>query len=234
MNLDQIRVLAVVPARGGSQGIIKKNLKKINGVSLIGHVGEVVKELSWVDKTIISTDDQAMADEGRLYGMDAPFLRPASLATGTATGIDTWKHALLFAEEYYGMRFDISIYLEPTSPCRIAKDVLVTVSTLLEQDCIAAATVSKTPGSFTPHKTLTIDPKGHIGFYLSEGEKYSIRQMIPDYYHRNGICYAVLRDTLLNNNSIIEDNCAAVIIDRPVVNIDEPYDLEMARSILGR
>ena len=227
-------VLAVVPARGGSKGIPKKNLRRLLGRSLIGMAGDVVQALPWVDRAIISTDDPAMAREGEAHGLEAPFLRPEELAADMATGKDAWKHAFLFAEAHYGMRFDISIYMEPTSPCRTPEDVERTVTALVDGGHMAAATVSRTPGSFTPHKTLTVDGDGHIGFYHPDGKNYSTRQKIPPYYHRNGICYAVFRETLLDSDSIIEERCAAVVIDRPVVNIDEPFDLELAEFILAR
>lgn len=235
MDLHSINILAVVPARGGSKGISRKNIREVGGMSLIGRVGKVVKELSWVNKVVISTDDSKMAEEGVKFGMDAPFLRPANLSSDTATGMDTWKHAFQFAEKYYGMCFDISVYLEPTSPFRLAEDIERTVLALADSSNSAAATISKTPGSFTPHKTLTINDKDHIRFYLPEGKHYSTRQKIPSYYHRNGICYAMKREALLlEQDCTINDNCAAVVIDRPVVNIDDPCDLDYAEFLLKK
>ncbi len=233
MDLDSINILAVVPARGGSKGIPKKNLCKVGGISLIGHVGKVIQQLPWINKTVISTDDLNMAKEGLLYGIDAPFLRPDELSSDSATGVDTWRHAFMEAEKYYNMCFDVSIYLEPTSPSRIAEDVERTVLMLADNKNKAAATVSRTPGSYTPHKTLTINENGQVGFYLKEGKKFSIRQNIPSYYHRNGICYAITREALLERDCILSENCAAVVIDRQVVNIDEPYDLEYARFLFS-
>ena len=92
----------------------------------------------------------------------------------------------------------------------------------------AAATVSQTPAHYTPHKTLTVED-GTIGFYLEGGAGYSLRQSIPNYFHRNGICYCVTREALMEAGEILEQDCAAVIIDRPVVNIDEPFDFELAQ-----
>ncbi len=234
MDLDMMNILAVVPARGGSKGIPRKNLCEIAGVSLIGHVGQVIRQLPWIDKAVISTDDSKMAEEGKRYGIDAPFFRPEALSSDNATGVDTWKHALVSAEKHYGIQFDISVYLEPTSPFRQAVDIERTVLELASKEHLAAATVSRTPGSYTPHKTLTIDEKGDVAFYLKEGRKFSIRQKIPSYYHRNGICYAMKRDALLACDCILTNRCAAVIIDRDVVNIDEPVDLEFARMLFEK
>ena len=104
----------------------------------------------------------------------------------------------------------------------------------MESNCDAAATVSRAPAHFTPHKCLTLDDDGIIGFYRENGPLFSIRQKIPDYYFRNGICYALKRHTLLDKGMIIEKNCMAVIITRSVVNIDDQDDLEYAEFLFQR
>ena len=125
-------------------------------------------------------------------------------------------------------------WFEPTSPLRRPEDIILTVDTLIESGCDAAATVSLAPAHFTPHKCLTLDESGVIGFYHTEGHRYSLRQIIPQYYHRNGICYALKRKTLLEKNTIIEENCKAVVIERPVVNIDDEHELEYAEFLFQK
>ncbi|MDZ7696608.1 MAG: acylneuraminate cytidylyltransferase family protein [Deltaproteobacteria bacterium] len=234
MSRNDLNILAVVPARGGSKGIPRKNLQKVSGLSLIARAAQVAKSLDWIDAAIISTDDHEMAEEGRKHGLDVPFIRPVHLASDTALGIDVWRHAWLACEEHYGKRFDISIKLEPTSPLRRPKDVERTVRTVIEEDHPAAATVSPTPAHFSPHKTLKVSDQGIIGFYLQDGAKFSLRQGIPQYYHRNGICYAATREHVVEKGMIIDHETAAVIIERPVVNIDELYELELAEWLLNR
>lgn len=234
MSIRGLSVLAVVPARGGSKSIPRKNLRPLAGLSLIGHAARTLRALEWVDAMILSTDDEEIADEGRAQGLDVPFLRPDTLASDTAKSVDMWRHALLAAEEHYGTRFDLSILIEPTSPLRRPEDLTRTVAAMLDADSAAAATFSRTPAHYTPHKTLTVDERGRIGFYLSGHPPVTLRQEIPAYYHRNGVCYAVRRGTLLDAGTIIENDCVAVLIDRPLVNIDEPIELELAEFLLGR
>ena len=124
--------------------------------------------------------------------------------------------------------------LEPTSPLRRPEDITSTVKALVEKNCDAAATVSRAPAHFTPHKCLTLDENGIIGFYHQDGRQFSIRQKIPAYYFRNGICYALNRHTLLEKGMILEENCTAVIIARPVVNIDDQDELEYAEFLFGK
>jgi CMP-N-acetylneuraminic acid synthetase len=230
---DGRTVLAVVPARGGSKGISKKNLREIGGVSLVGRVGDLARSLKWLDARVLSTDDSEIAEEGRRHGLDVPFLRPDDLAGDLAGSHGVWRHALIAAEAHYGRRFDISVLLEPTSPLRKGEDLAATVKALLDGHHKSAVTVSPAPAHFTPHKCLTL-AEGRIGFYHPQGAQHSTRQTIPTYYFRNGICYALRRDTLMQDDAIIGDDCAGVIIDRPIVNIDDPFDLELAEFLLER
>ena len=231
MSLHGLNILAVVPARGGSKAIPRKNLCHVGGISLVARAGQVVGSLPWIDARILSTDDREIADEGRAHGLDVPFMRPDEFSGDLANSIDMWRHAWLESEKHYGIRFDISVLLEPTSPMRRAGDITSTVELLLGDDYKTAATVSPAPAHFTPHKCLTVSD-GMIGFYHDAGAKHSIRQTIPTYYFRNGICYAVRRKTLVEDGMILGDRSAAVIIDRPIVNIDDPFDLELAEFLL--
>ena len=234
MAYEGFKILAVIPARGGSKGIPRKNLCKINGISLVGHAVKVAQSLKWIDRTVLSTDDEEIAGEGRNYGLEVPFMRPAELASDTASSYAVWKHVWLTSEEHFKEHYDISVLLEPTSPMRRAEDITITVRALLESDCDAAATISQAPAHFTPHKCLTLDENGIIGFFHQKGRQFSIRQKIPAYYFRNGICYALKRSTLIEKGFIIEKNCKAVVIERKVVNIDDQHELEYAEFLFQK
>lgn len=227
-------VFAIVPARGGSKGIPRKNLRQLGGISLVARAARVATSLPWIDACILSTDDQEIAEEGRRHGLDVPFMRPADLSGDEALGVDVWRHAWMACEAHYGKGFDVSIKLEPTSPLRRPEDVERTLRTMIAGGHPAAATVSPTPAHYTPHKTLTVSGDGIIGFYLADGADFSRRQKIPQYYHRNGLCYAATRAQVVDRRMIIDQAAAAVIIDRPIVNIDDPFELELAEWLLER
>jgi CMP-N,N'-diacetyllegionaminic acid synthase len=225
-------VLAVVPARGGSKSIPRKNLKMVGGVSLVGRAAQIAAALPLIDAALISTDDPEIAAEAKAHGLDAPFMRPPELSGDTASSVDMWRHAWLAAEAHYGKRFELSVLLEPTSPMRRPEDVERTLRALVDAGAPAAATVSPTPAHYTPHKALEINDKGEIIFYLEDGARHSLRQGIPAYYHRNGLCYAVTRDHLVNKGYIIDHGAVAVVVDRHVVNIDDMFELELAEWLL--
>tara|TARA_R110002049_G_scaffold13509_2_gene58414 strand:- start:60034 stop:60753 length:720 start_codon:yes stop_codon:yes gene_type:complete len=233
MSFRNKNILAVIPARGGSKGVIRKNLRHIHGKSLIAHAAECVNQLNWIDAVILSSDDEEICAHARNSNIDVPFIRPEELSTDDAKSIDVWRHAWLTCEDYYKKKFDISVLLEPTSPMRTAQDITNAVTLLIEKQSLSVATVSKTPGHYTPHKTLKISESGFIGPYLEGGIKYSIRQHIPDYYHRNGICYATTREGLIEKYNLMEDKCIPLVIERPVVNIDEEIDLKLAEVLLN-
>ncbi len=224
-------VLAVIPARGGSKGIPRKNLCEIGGLSLIDHTARCALALDWIDGLVLSTDDAEMAEEGRRCGLDVPFLRPAELATDTASPIDMWRHAWLASESHFGQRFDIGILLQPTTPLRQPDEVERTVRAMLEGGRRAASTVARVPAHFTPERSLLMDEAGLLHFYIEEGARHTARQTIPAYYFRDGTCYAVTRKTLVEDGHIVEDDCVGVVIDRPVISIDEPFELEFARYV---
>jgi CMP-N-acetylneuraminic acid synthetase len=223
-------VLAVVPARGGSKGIPRKNLARVGGKTLIEHAAQVVKALPWLAAAVLSTDDEEIAAEGLRCGLPVPFRRPAELAADTAGAVEMWRHAWLECERLHGRTFDLSILLEPTSPLRKPQDVEQTVAALVENGRAAAVTVSRVPAHYAPEKTLLIQ-EGIIGFTIPAGARIRQRQQLPAYYHQNGACYAVRRATLVEQGHLIDHDCAAVIIDRPLVNIDDPLDLRLADLI---
>jgi CMP-N,N'-diacetyllegionaminic acid synthase len=224
-------VLAVVPARGGSKGVPRKNLREVRGVSLVGHAARIIIAADWIDAGLISTDDAQISAEAQRHGLAAPFVRPAHLANDIATSADMWAHAWLEAERFYGKRFDVSVLLEPTSPLRRPIDVQAAVDLLWTSKSASVLTVSPTPAHFSPEKTLKVDAQGQVRSYLDRA--VTRRQDIAPYYHRNGVCYAVTRACLLDNHQIMSPDCRALIIDRPLVNIDDELELAIAELILS-
>ncbi len=170
-------ILAVVPARGGSKGIHRKNLREVGGLSLFAHAARLVQALSWLDGALLSTDDEEIAAEGERHGLEAPFRRPAELAGDNAGSIEMWQHAWREAEAIADATYDISILLEPTSPLRRPEDIEATVAPLIEDGRSAAVTVSRTPALFTPEKTLQIDDDNRLIPYLDQDRP--TRQAIP-------------------------------------------------------
>lgn len=228
-------ILAVVPARSGSKGIADKNMQPLKGISLIGWVGKTLGQVPFIDARIMSTDSVAYAHEAERYGLEAPFLRPPHLSTDQAGAVETMQHALLEAEKHYRRRFDVILIMEPTSPLRTSEDVERTATKLVETGADSVVTVSPLSTRSHPRKVLEVEGDGRLGFVMEGGNQIKARQDLgADLYWRNGVCYALTRECLLDKGVIFTDNTLPEIITRPVVNIDELIDMEWAEFLMNR
>lgn len=228
-------VLGVVPARRGSKGIPDKNMQLVQGKTLIAHAAAVLsaRECSWIDRRIISTDSSLYADEGVRNGLEAPFLRPAELSDDRAGAVETITHAVAEAERRYKAHFDIVLILEPTSPLRRPEDIVGTVELLLSTGADSVVSVSPVDSKFHPDKLLAVGPAGELSFYSRQGAGIHYRQALNTLYYRNGACYAVKVSALREKRAIITDNSRAFIIDRFMMNIDAPGELDLLRRVAG-
>jgi len=232
MSYKGFSILAVIPARGGSKEIPRKNLCKIGGVSLVGLAVLSAKSLTWLDKVVLSTDDIEIAEEGCKYGAEVPFMRPSEMASDFSTSVDTWRHAWFKAEEYFDRTFDISVLLEPTSPFREPRHVEEVVKKLVVGGYDSVLTVSETDSKSHPLKQMVIKDN-HVGYYDDAGKDIIARQQLTPVYHRNGVAYAITRKCLVEQKTIIGSNASAVIIDEPLVNIDTKHDLMIAQFLMS-
>ncbi|OYW30786.1 MAG: hypothetical protein B7Z47_03050 [Chthoniobacter sp. 12-60-6] len=225
------RILAVVPARAGSKGIPDKNMQQIAGRSLIALVGEVLNApaCEWIDRRIISTDSERYAEEGRQHGLDAPFLRPTELSSDTAGAVETLCHAVTEMERIDGVTYDVILIVEPTCPFRQPEDVNGVMDLLAETDAGSAVTVSRVDTKFHPHKVLRVNDENLISFYAEAGAGVMQRQSLEPLFYRNGACYALSRACLMDEQRIFTASTRAHLVERLLINIDEPEEIELAR-----
>lgn len=231
--IGEKRILAVVPARSGSKGVPNKNMRLLGGISLIGRAGGCLSELPWLDAKVISTDSPEYAREGERYGLDAPFLRPAALSTDTAGAVETVTHALLEMERHAGGRFDVVLIVEPTSPLRTVSDIEGTTMLLLRSGADSVVSVSPLPTKAHPAKVLNVR-NGMLGFYEDRGAGILSRQALEPLYWRNGVCYALTRECLLVKKSIFTGDTLPFLIERDIVNIDDPVEFDLAEIFLKK
>lgn len=229
------RVLAVVPARGGSKGIKLKNLRPVLGVPMVARAGHVAAEVDCVDRAVVSTDHDRIAEVAAAAGLAAPFRRPEALSGDRIGDLEVLSHALLEMERIDGVRYDIVVMLQPTSPLRRPEDVTRTVQTLVEGSWDAVWTVSETDSKAHPLKQLTVEPKsGWLDYYDPAGRGVIARQQLGPVYHRNGIAYAITRDCLLEQKTIMGSRTGAVVIDRPTISIDTEWDIDLCEFVMRR
>ena len=227
-------ILAVVPARGGSVGIKLKNLREVRGVPLVGIVGRVLGRLDFVDRAVVSTDDDRIADAAEQESLAAPFRRPETLSGPRIGDWDVLHHALLEMEAQDQKRYDVVMMLQPTSPLRTPDQVTGCLDMLLDGDFDAVWTVSETDSKAHPLKQLTVTQDGEMDYYDPAGAQIIARQQLQPVYHRNGVAYAIRRDCLVEKKSIKGEHCGAFVVAGHCANIDTELDLEWAEILASK
>lgn len=219
-------ILAVVPARSGSKGIPDKNLRTVGDVPLVRRAAECIQSCDLIDCSLISTDSKKIAE---ISGLPQIFERPEEISGDHASAGEVLTHALTSAEKFYQTQFDIVLYLEPTSPLRQAKHLEACLQKLEEEKLDAVWTVSPVDPSFHPMKLLKVGDSG-VGFYHPQGAEIVARQQLDTLYRRNGICYALTRETALKG-MFMGENTGAIVCESFYISIDNPEDLALANYI---
>ena len=227
------RILAVVPARGGSKGIPLKNLRPVLGMPMVARVGKVIRALSIIDRAVVSTDHDDIARVAEVAGIAAPFRRPPELSGDRIGDWDVLVHALNESERLDGMTYDIIVMLQPTSPLRRPEHVQAAIEMLFEGGWDAVWTLSETNSKEHPLKQLTVTA-GDMDFYDPGGKAIVARQQLKPVYHRNGIAYAITRDCLLNQKQIKGERTGGLILEGHFVSIDTEWDIALAEYIMRR
>ncbi len=231
-------VLAIIPARGGSKGIPRKNIRPFGGHPLIAFSIAAARQAETVSRVIVSTEDEEIAAIARLYGAETPFMRPGDLAGDRVTDLPVFQHALNWLDENEHYRPEIVLHLHATTPVRPQGCLDAAVRLLLEHtDADCARSVVE--AGQTPYKMWRIDPgTGRMVPLLSvEGnpEPYNTpRQSLPAVYWQTGHVNAI-RPQTIRAGSMTGKAILPVLIDlRYLVDIDTPADWEHAEWLVSR
>jgi N-acylneuraminate cytidylyltransferase len=221
-------VLAIIPARGGSKGIPRKNARLFAGYPLLAYSAAAALQSKHVTRTIISTDDEDMAQLARQLGAEAPFLRPAELAQDNSLDLPLFTHALKWLADEEGYKSDIVVQLRPTSPLRPPELVDRAVEALLKHPKADSAR-GVIPSGQNPYKMWSISAEGSMEPLLKAkgvAEPYNApRQNLPSTYWQTGHVDAIRTSTILKKHSLTGDVIWPVLIDpRYAVDIDSLND----------
>ncbi|MFN0084906.1 MAG: cytidylyltransferase domain-containing protein [Blastocatellia bacterium] len=229
-----MRVLGLIPARGGSKGIPRKNLKPLGGRPLLFYTARAALGAKRLTRTILSTDDPEIAALGREFGIEVPFLRPAELARDDTPTLPVAQHALRWVEESGGEAFDALCLLQPTNPLRRAKEIDECIALLEQTGADAAATVLPVPAEYNPHWVYFREPDGTLRLSTGEAAPIPRRQSLPPAFHREGSVYVVRRDVLLDGDSFYGDRFIGYEVSAErSVNIDTIEDWHRAEELLS-
>lgn len=233
-----VEVLALIPARGGSKSIPRKNIRPFAGHPLIGYSIAAALKAKTVTRTIVSTDDEQIAEVARVYNAEVPFLRPAELAQDDTTDLPVFQHALGWLKEHEGYQPEIVVQLRPTSPIRPVNCVDDAVQLLL--DNLEADSVRGVVSSGqNPFKMWQVDGYGRLQPLLSLPailEPYNApRQALPQTYWQTGHIDAIRVSTIQEQGSVSGKTILPLFIDpRYTVDIDTLRDWERAEWLVSQ
>lgn len=231
--IKNLRVLAIVPARGGSKGIPLKNLRSVGGRKLVEIAGDVAAALPEIDRRVVSTDHPEILRVAQEAGLDAPFIRPESIAGDRISDWEVLSHALLATESSDKVRYDIIVMLQPTSPLRRPTDVSGAIEMLVEGNYDSVWTVTETDSKAHPLKQLVVHD-GRMDYWDQNGSKIIARQQLEPVYHRNGVAYVMTRECLVEQKTIKGQYTGAYIVPGVQISIDTEWDLELVELLKAR
>jgi N-acylneuraminate cytidylyltransferase len=229
------RALAIIPARGGSKGVPRKNLRLLGGKPLIQWSIEAAQASTRLDRCIVSTDDPEIAEAARGMGADVPFLRPAEYALDETPDLPVFQHALRWFEEHEGYRPEAVVHLRPTLPFRPTGLIDAVIERLFSTgaDCVK----STAPVAPHPPKMLRLEGDSLIPFqdtplWRAVGPDYP-RQKLERVYWSAGLVDAIRRETILERDSTVGDRVVAFPVEPDLlVDLDTMRDFLIAEALL--
>ncbi len=222
-------VFGIVPARGGSKGIPGKNLAPLGGKPLIAWTLKAAAQSHALTRLLVSTDDPQIAEAGRRWGAEVPFLRPAELATDETPTIPVLTHALEWLETQYSPA-DWVVCLQPTSPFRTSEDIAAAVDLAVAHDADAVVSVA----AATPHPVWTkrLLPDARLAPLVEEFPGATRRQDLPPAYAPNGAIYLARPAVLRQLNTWYTDRTYGYCMPQErSLDIDTPWDYYVAKLV---
>lgn len=228
-----MKILGLIPARGGSKGIPRKNVVDLGGRPLIAWTIRAALQAQCVSRVLVSTDDEEIAATARDHGADVPFLRPAELANDVAPALPVIAHALAYADSQ-GWSVDAVAYLQPTSPFRTAADIDAAAALLAQGDTVVS--VLTVPHNMLPSSLMRQRADGRLEFAVPP-EQVKLRRQDKEQllYARNGPAILLVRRAVVEAGKLYGESIMPYVMPwRRSLDIDTPDDLDLVRDLLPR
>jgi CMP-N,N'-diacetyllegionaminic acid synthase len=228
-----MRILGLIPARGGSKGVSRKNIKLLCGKPLIQYTIDAAIHCGVLTEVMVSTEDAEITEIAKRLGAKVPFLRPNELANDASPTVDTVIHVLK-AYQDIDIHFEAVCLLQPTNPLRSAESIKLGIEKFINSDADSLISVRKVPHEYNPHWTFELE-NGSSFLRIATGESEIIprRQELPHTYHRDGAIYLVKSTAVLKQGSLYGEKISFLdMSEEPHVNIDTMEDWGMAEAYL--
>lgn len=228
------KILAIIPARGGSKGLPGKNIRPLCGKPLIGWTIEHALASEYIDEIFVSTDSRKIADIAEKFGINVPFLRPDELATDTSSSMEVVENVL----EYYQSKkieFDYILLLEPTSPLRKEGDLDAAINLAVTNE-IADGVISLGKVHMEhPLIVKKVNKEGKISPYIDDSKKITQRQQADNAYFPYGVAYIIKTEVFRREKMFYTDNILPYYIERwQNYEIDDIYDFISVEAIFSK
>jgi len=227
-----MRTLAIIPARGGSKGVPRKNIRTLGGRPLIEWtIGTALEARDVLTRIIVSTDDAETAAIARTAGAEVPFMRPSELSGDRVPTLPVLQHAVAFAEHEDGQPYDMVMLLQPTAPFRIAQDILNAVQLATSDDCDSVISVVQV---FATHPILMkrIEGERLLPFCVKEREGTRRQDYTPAAYMRNGAIYLTRRHLVVEHDTIWGRHIRPLVMpEERSASIDSELDFAMCEVL---
>ncbi|HLG03170.1 MAG TPA: acylneuraminate cytidylyltransferase family protein [Bacteroidia bacterium] len=226
------RILALIPARGGSKAVKKKNIHLLNNKPLIAYSIETALASGIFDKVLVTTDNEEIAGIARDYGAYVPFLRPAELAQDDTTDLPVYKHAITWLQENDQYVPDIIAWLRPTCPLRTPEDIRSAVALLKASSSDWVRSVCE--AEHHPYWMYSLD-NGKLNSFIEniDLKKYYRRQLLPPVFRLNGAVDVTWRETIMEKNLLYTGNISGYVMPgERSIDIDTILDFALAEQYL--
>lgn len=235
-GVDPIRAVGIIPARGGSKGVLGKNIRLLGGKPLLSYTVEAAIK-SRLDRTIVSTEDEKIAAVARKYGAETPFLRPKELATDEASSLSVLLHALHYLENEEQYYPDIVAFLQPTSPFRTHEHINEGLRTLLASDVDSVVGVCGVEADSHPYFVHERDEEGNLKELIEIRNKPLRRQELPELFRMSdGLVITRRRyfDNVGENSPCFNPkSMKGLVMDRiSSIGIDDEFDFLLAEFVV--
>lgn len=228
-----IRVLVAVPARGGSKGVPRKNLRLLGGVPLIGWTIKAALNSWYQPRVVVTTDDPEIAAVSRRLGAEVPFLRPSELAADTTPTLPVVAHLLRTLAQTEGYVPDLLVLLQPTSPLRTAASIDAGIQLLLESGADSVLGVCE--NEHPPQWFKTIGPDGYLTDFMESASPCLRRQDCPTVYRINGALYVTRPALILEEGRLLGERTLPLVMSHAEsIDIDTELDFIVAEALLSR
>ncbi len=229
-----MRILGIIPARGGSKGVKRKNIKLLRGKPLIEYTINTVKKSTLLNHSIVSSDDDEIIAIANSLGIDTPFKRPDYLATDESPTIATVIHTLEYFQSQ-GIEYDAVCLLQVTNPFRTGEFIDEAIMKFKKSNTDSLISVLEVPHEYNPHWIFEKNNDGNLKISTGESEIISRRQDLPKSYFRDGAIYITKSEVILNLKSLYGNSISYIeSLKETYVNIDMPEDWVLADEIANK